>query len=93
MAAAGDGLAVTALVNGAPIRTLDVISGVAHTAGEPISLKYDFVRPLTAGTYVELAVSGTNAAASTLSVGVAGSLSGAECYVSRESTLVHVVPQ
>lgn len=92
----GDSLALDAYVNGTQIRRLDLIT--VETAGTIASasallMRYDFVRPLTAGTYVELAIAGAVAAGAAINVAAAAPTAGAECYVERETTLVHVVPQ
>lgn len=91
-----DFVALDAYVNGTQIRRLDLIN--IETAGTIASastllLRYDFVRPLTAGTSVELAIAAALSGSGAVNVAAANATAGAECYIARETTLVHVVPQ
>lgn len=63
-------------------------------AGESIFVAGSFCRPLTAGTVVEFGLASSLLDTTPrFAIGAATENTGAELYITREATLVHVVPQ
>lgn len=70
-------------------------SGAIYS-GATLVVPWDTVRPFSSGTILNIAYgvfSAAVSAGSSISVAIGGSVSGAECHITREVTLVHAVPQ